>query len=212
MASKYISLETDKSRLISIFESEIKDGENKQLTIYCYEDKKLPPNPIVYYHAETINELQVSDILKIINTDRNIDMQGEGFGGPPFYIVEVFGNEVKKQIQASKTTTKQPPKPLPEGVNWTESEDKYSLEFKDGKSFEFNDISKESARYFKLLKVNHGLYVKHKDVIEEIEEIKSTEQIRNLVKTIKAKIKSRELTKRIHIETEFNSAYMLTVS
>ena len=212
MASKYISLETDKSRLISIFESEVKDGENKQLAIYCYEDKKLPPNSIVYYHADTINELQASGILKIINTDRNIDMRGIGFGGPLFYVVEVSGNEVKKQIQASKTTTKQPPMPLPDGVNWTESEDKYSLEFRDGKLLEFNDISEESSKYFKLLIDNHGLYVKHKDAIEVVEEIKTNEQIRNLVKAIKEKIKSHELTKKIYIKTEYKSAYMLTIS
>lgn len=212
MVNKYVSLKQDISRLIKVFESEVKDGENKQLTIYCYEDKKLPPNSIVYYHADTINELQALGILKIINTDKNIDMQGTGYGGPLFYVVEVFGNEVKKQIQASKTTTKQPPKPLPEGVNWDGSKDRYSLEFKGSNPLEFNDTSEETARYFKLLIENHGLYVKHKDAIGSIEGIESNGQIRNLVKAIKEKIKSHELTKRVHIKTEYKSGYMLTIS
>lgn len=161
MASKHISLEADKSRLISIFESEVKDGENKQLTVYCYEDKKLPPNPIVYYHADTINALQVSGILKIIKNDRNIDTQGVGFGGPLFYVVEVFGNEVKNQIQASKTVTKKTPVSLPDDVGWTVTSETYLMGFSDGKKLEFNDISKPSAQYFFLLVENHGLPVSH---------------------------------------------------
>lgn len=211
MVNKYISLEQDKTRLINIFDSEVKDGETKQFTIYCYKDKELPPNPIVYYHEQTVKSLEVDKILRIIKPGQNIDMHGPGYGGPLFYEVEVYGSEVEKQIQAGKTVTKKVPVSLPDDVDWTTNPELYSMSFSDGKKLEFNEISKPSAQYFFLLVENHGLPVSHEAAKQKTGKETNTE-VKNLVKTLRGKITHNMLSTRVKIKPSKKGDYILLVS
>lgn len=211
MINKYIKLNDDISRLIPIFEAEIGNRTLKELTIYSYQDKRLPPNPILYYHPDTVKELETEGILRIIRISNNIDEHAPKFAGPYFYVVKIFAKKVKEKVQAEQTITKQPPKPLPPNVHWQTSKEKYLLEFTDGKKLEFNDINAPSANYFNLLITNHGLPVNHKTAKEKVA-VKKNEDIRSLKKTLLEKIEHANLSKKIKIKSEFKSAYSLLIS
>jgi len=212
MKNKYISLKEDIIRLIRIFEAETDNGIDKQLTIYSSDDKKLPPNSIVYYHPETVKQLETEGILKITKPGNHIDETAPYFAGPPYYEVVVFYQKVKEKIATMNTVSKQPPKPLPKGVEWTETKEQFKLTFPDNKFLEFNDIEEESAKYFRLLVINHGLPVDHKSTINAISAISNNNQVRNLVKTLKEKIYNNRLKNRIEIKSFFKSSYTLTIT
>lgn len=197
MTSKYTSPEEDEERLTRNLLAEISDDYDKELVIYSSEDKNRPPHSLVYNNTNTVPNLKSSGFLKIINMGNDIDTHGPGFGGPVFYVVRILNPK---------------PKPLPKNVKYLETNDRYALEFKDGKSIEFDDISENSAKYFRLLTINHGLAVKHTLALNTITTIDTTVEIRNLVKTIKQKIENHELSKRIRIESRYKSAYTLTIS
>jgi hypothetical protein len=211
MTKKYIALNQDIIRLIRILEAETENSTDKQLTIYSYQDKMLPPNPIIYHHSETVKQLGSEKILEILKISNNIDKYAPNFAGPPFYLVKVFAQKVKEKIKALNTISQMPPKPLPKGVDWIVTKKQFVLMFSDGKKLEFNNIKEPSAKYFKILVENHGLPVEHK-IAREFLGIKRNEKIRNLVKTLKQKIQHHSLTSRIKISTEYKSAYILTLA
>ncbi|HCR35947.1 hypothetical protein A2130_00285 [Candidatus Woesebacteria bacterium GWC2_33_12] len=211
MASEYIPLQQDISRLTKIFGVETENGIDKKLTIYSYQDKRLPPNPIVYYHPNTVKTLKKEGILRIVEISNNIDEHAPNFAGPLFYIVKLFAQKVKERIQATQTITKQVPKRLPKDVSWITTKEQFSLKFKDGKKLEFNIPSKPSAKYFKLLIENHGLPVSHKAALKRCK-IENNTDLRNLVKTLKDKIIGNNLRGRITIPNDIPGTYTLKIS
>lgn len=211
MESNFIKLKDDISRLIDIFEAETEDGIDKKRTIYSSKDKRLPDNPIVYYHPDSLNELKKEGVLKIIKSSKNVDETAPYFVGSPFYLVKIFAKKVKEKVQAEQTITKQPPKPLPLNVHWQTSDKNYLLKFPDGKKLEFNNINVPSAQYFNLLIENHGLPVDHETAKKRLKKEKN-EGIRNLVKTLNEKIEHAMLGTKIKIESEKKAAYTLTIS
>lgn len=101
--------------------------------------------------------------------------------------------------------------PLPDDVEWKSEEEKYVLFFRDGRNLKFVNINKPTAKYFKLLMEYHGVEVKHKKTMECIENV-TKDQIENLIKALRTKIKNAKLSSRISFTTDFKAGYTLHIS
>lgn len=209
---KFITLRSDIDRIIQIFSSEIQEEQYIQREIYSPADKRLPINPILYFHPDSITTLESEGVLAILKIESHIDPTGPGFDGPPYYRVRVIAQKVHEKILAQNTISKEPPTPLPSDVNWKALPSSYLLEFDDGKKIEFDDTDKPSAQYFRLLIENHGLEVDHVSTIERIESLQNNTDVRNLKKTLLDKISHAVLTKRISIKSENHATYCLLIS
>ena len=210
MENKFINIKDDISRLISIFEAETEDGVDKERTIYSSKDRRLPANPIVYRHPDSVSKLENEGLIKVLQLSNSIDEKAPNFAGPPLYKVIIFAQRVKEKIQANRTVTKQSPSPLPNDAERIQSGKEFLLRFGDKKKIEFNNIDEPSAKYFLLLLDNHGLPVNHETVIGK-GIASSKEKVRELKKTLVEKIEHAGLTKRVKISSKFKSAYTLLI-
>lgn len=202
MDDKYVPLQSDVKRLISILEQEA-DSQNT-ITIYSHTDKHLPPNPICYHHPQSIPTLAKNGYFQTITISNGIDETAPLFKGPLFY--EVLINP--KKLSPRKNRLRQTPIKLPDNVLWDKQPNSCMLKFPDGKLFKYKNLKSNSAKYFCLLMEQHGLYVSHKTALKKIK----INNIYGLIKPISDKIKNATLGKKIKLETKHEGSYRLLIT
>lgn len=196
----------------------LKESKTQKIIRIRYFDDKTNNEPSVLYRRfESVPQMQEMGLLEIIKPiecnpyPRNFWEGDLNIVQNPIYKVRIFIDKLKEEILAGQTFSQKPPKPLPKGLTCDDSKIQFTLEFRDRKKLEFYDMDKPSARYFKILFMNHGLPVKHELAIKELE-LENYADIRSLVKALKEKIEHAGLKNKIKIESNYKSAYTLTIS
>lgn len=109
------------------------------------------------------------------------------------------------------------PEKLPTDVLEEEDEKHYRLSFSNGGFIEFKNLKNNSQyKYFYTARKRLGLPLKHEEVIKlGIAEMNEGEDryknIKNIVGNLNKRIKKKKLIDRIKFESEFDSAYSLTI-